>query len=248
MEIKILCPCGSKYKFEVEPLGGKLPGSVQCPVCGADGTEAGNEILAQAMLEPDAASAPAASSIPQNPGTAVRVGIPKSSKPSGAGSFVPPSVPRSSRDYTGAPGTAPAPAADLVASSGSPAPGMPALPPAGSATRLSVSGGHQAPPVQAPAAPQPLPTPMRQTTAGTAGPKPPGNLRGVVGAVIGGIIGMVIWAGLIVLTETEIGWVAWGVGLLTGYSARLIGRGYSHEMGLAAALAALVAILAGRIS
>ena len=64
--------------------------------------------------------------------------------------------------------------------------------------------------------------------------------------MIGGIIGMVIWAGLIVLTETEIGWVAWGVGLLTGYSARLIGRGYSHEMGLAAALAALVAILAGQ--
>jgi hypothetical protein len=45
--IKIHCPCGQNYSFEVEPLRGQMPGAVNCPACGADGTDAANAILTQ---------------------------------------------------------------------------------------------------------------------------------------------------------------------------------------------------------
>jgi hypothetical protein len=77
MEIKIFCACGSKYKFDVEPLNGKLPGPVKCPVCGADGTEKGNAIIAQnLMAPPPAAAPPPAISIPVQPAGVPRIAIP----------------------------------------------------------------------------------------------------------------------------------------------------------------------------
>jgi len=45
--IKILCGCGQKYAFDVEPVGGRMAYAVQCPVCGAEGTTAANQIIAQ---------------------------------------------------------------------------------------------------------------------------------------------------------------------------------------------------------
>jgi len=47
MEIKITCECGQKYIFSVDPEDGRMPVSVNCPVCGADGTKEANEILGQ---------------------------------------------------------------------------------------------------------------------------------------------------------------------------------------------------------
>src|SRR5882762_828983 len=47
MEIKILCGCGTKYKFDVEPVNGRMPIRVQCPSCNADGTTDANQIIAQ---------------------------------------------------------------------------------------------------------------------------------------------------------------------------------------------------------
>jgi hypothetical protein len=49
-EIKVHCACGQKFKFDVEPVGGKVPFAVNCPACGADGTAAANAILAQQLL------------------------------------------------------------------------------------------------------------------------------------------------------------------------------------------------------
>ena len=51
MEIKITCGCGQKYIFTVDPEDGRMPVSVNCPVCGADGTKEANEILAQIFPE-----------------------------------------------------------------------------------------------------------------------------------------------------------------------------------------------------
>ena len=45
--IKILCGCGQKYAFDVEPAGGRMTYAVQCPVCGAEGTTVANQIIAQ---------------------------------------------------------------------------------------------------------------------------------------------------------------------------------------------------------
>src|SRR5258708_9092069 len=47
--IKILCACGQKYAFDVEPVGGRMGDAVQCPVGGADGAEAANELIAQPL-------------------------------------------------------------------------------------------------------------------------------------------------------------------------------------------------------
>jgi hypothetical protein len=43
--IKIVCHCGQKYAFDVEPVNGRMPVAVACPVCGRDGTLAANESI-----------------------------------------------------------------------------------------------------------------------------------------------------------------------------------------------------------
>lgn len=44
--LKVNCPCGQHYSFEIEAVNGKMPGPVQCPACGADGTAGANATLA----------------------------------------------------------------------------------------------------------------------------------------------------------------------------------------------------------
>lgn len=44
--IKIHCGCGQRYAFDIEPVCGRMPGKVTCPVCGLDGTRVANEIIA----------------------------------------------------------------------------------------------------------------------------------------------------------------------------------------------------------
>jgi len=46
MPVKIQCGCGQRYAFDIEPLCGRMPGRVTCPVCGLDGTRVANEIIA----------------------------------------------------------------------------------------------------------------------------------------------------------------------------------------------------------
>src|SRR5688500_9486384 len=96
MEVKFLCPCGAKYKFDVEPLHGRLPGPVKRHVCQADGTEFGDQIIAQ-KLAASAASAPLATSATG----AIRIGVPQAAAPLtsvGGSGIVVPSVPRSSKE------------------------------------------------------------------------------------------------------------------------------------------------------
>ncbi|HUR44716.1 MAG TPA: hypothetical protein VMZ27_02485 [Candidatus Saccharimonadales bacterium] len=45
--IKIVCGCGQKYSFEVDPSSGATVCAIQCPVCGADGSEAANQMIAE---------------------------------------------------------------------------------------------------------------------------------------------------------------------------------------------------------
>jgi len=44
--IKIQCGCGQRYSFEAEPVCGRMPSHVSCPVCGDDGTATANEVIA----------------------------------------------------------------------------------------------------------------------------------------------------------------------------------------------------------
>jgi hypothetical protein len=70
MEIKIQCSCGTRYAFEVEPVNGWMPVRVKCPGCGADGTDAANDILRQSRAAaaprpvPQPAPAPTQPSLP----------------------------------------------------------------------------------------------------------------------------------------------------------------------------------------
>ncbi len=50
MEIKVQCACGTKYKFDVEPVNNRMPAPVSCPACGADGTEQANEFLRASLV------------------------------------------------------------------------------------------------------------------------------------------------------------------------------------------------------
>lgn len=56
MELKVLCNCGQKYKFDVDPVNGRMPFAVNCPVCGVDGTPLANQLLAQGPLPPSVPS------------------------------------------------------------------------------------------------------------------------------------------------------------------------------------------------
>lgn len=58
MEVKILCACGSKYAFEVEPVNGRVPCELRCPKCNANWTDMANAQIAQRMPQPVAAPEP----------------------------------------------------------------------------------------------------------------------------------------------------------------------------------------------
>jgi hypothetical protein len=47
IELKVVCDCGQKYKFDVEPVNGQMPFTVACPICKRDGTAKANELLQQ---------------------------------------------------------------------------------------------------------------------------------------------------------------------------------------------------------
>ena len=51
MTIKVQCLCGAKYSFDVEPVEGRMPFAVNCPVCQADGTELANELIATQLAD-----------------------------------------------------------------------------------------------------------------------------------------------------------------------------------------------------
>jgi len=47
ISLKLQCPCGQKFAFDVEPVNGRMPSAVPCPVCGRDATQAANEEIAR---------------------------------------------------------------------------------------------------------------------------------------------------------------------------------------------------------
>ena len=69
MDVKVQCPCGQAYQFEVEPVNNLMPCAVNCPACGADGTQLANESIAQSVSPVMAAAAvPAYSAPPESSG------------------------------------------------------------------------------------------------------------------------------------------------------------------------------------
>jgi hypothetical protein len=74
------------------------------------------------------------------------------------------------------------------------------------------------------------------------------GLRVMIGGLIGGLIGAAIWAGVTLATNYEVGWIAWGVGILTGLGVRLAAGDQNEGFvpGITAAVLALLSIVAGK--
>ena len=84
MELKILCDCGTKFAFDVEPVDGQMPDSIQCPDCGVDQTQSANEQIRQRLAAPPA---------PASPGAApLRIGAPAPAAPEAPVESVPDDV------------------------------------------------------------------------------------------------------------------------------------------------------------
>ena len=61
--IKIQCGCGQRYAFDVEPVNGRMPSSVACPICSADGTDVANTIIEHSLPAPTPPAAPPAAHV-----------------------------------------------------------------------------------------------------------------------------------------------------------------------------------------
>jgi hypothetical protein len=72
MEIKIECECGTRFKFDVEPIHGRMPAPIRCPACDGDRTEQANSFI-QAQAAPSqeiaALMSPAVAATPSSPST-----------------------------------------------------------------------------------------------------------------------------------------------------------------------------------
>ena len=67
----------------------------------------------------------------------------------------------------------------------------------------------------------------------------------VVAGVVAAALGAAVWAGVTVVTEYQIGWMAVGVGLLVAFSIRFTGKGLSAKFQVIGALLALLGCVAG---
>ena len=241
IEIKVQCDCGQKYKFDVEPANGRMPYHVTCPVCGLDGTKKANALLsapapvAIAAVPLPAIDVPALPSVaaapsPQPPAPApirISMGVPSPAAP--AGVVAPP-----------------APAAVATAAPVAAVPEQPRLRIGGFAHPAASSPGAVAPPPPVSSAPRAIPA-MAVPSKGISAPAEKSNLfLGIGGAVGAGTIAMIAWYFLIKITGYEIGYAAWGVGLLTGIGARALGRSGSTLLGVVAGLCAFLAITGGQ--
>jgi hypothetical protein len=67
-----------------------------------------------------------------------------------------------------------------------------------------------------------------------------------IGALAGAVIGAAVWAGIVIVTNYEVGIVAWGIGGLIGLLA-MLGGAKGQAMGMVCAAFALLSIFGGKV-
>ena len=72
-------------------------------------------------------------------------------------------------------------------------------------------------------------------------------LRAVAFGVVAAVIGAFVWAGIAKVTGYELGFVAWGIGLLTGMGVLMGGAEAGTKLGVTAAVIAICGILGGKV-
>jgi len=70
---------------------------------------------------------------------------------------------------------------------------------------------------------------------------------GLLGGVIGAALGALAWAAVTALTQFQIGWMSIGVGFLTGFGVRILGKGVPKVFGYVGAVLSLVGCAAGNV-
>jgi hypothetical protein len=70
---------------------------------------------------------------------------------------------------------------------------------------------------------------------------------GIIGGLVGAAIGAALWAVITMVTDYQIGWMAIGIGFLTGLGMRTLGKGRSPVFGIVGALLALVGVVVGNL-
>jgi len=314
-EIRVVCACGARYKFDLELSEQEMPAPVTCPGCQADLTATANSEIrsyvtkrslvaetpaAPAVADTVPAPAPAASpAILPEPSPVAASTTPTPLAPAAALPVLPPSLvtpaaiapdsppaasldsppaaaatpdPKPSLDATAASTTPPTPATpapkDAIAkpiedpfgpapeakTSGPklkplevprpnrPPPGSrPATPPAGNKPAVPVASAASAAPGARPSSGKPGSKTIAKPATNTAS-REPNFTVGVGGAVGGAVIGAVIWFVLLKATPMTAGWMAVVVGLLSGGSARLLGRGGSPKLSTISCVSSAVAI------
>lgn len=79
MTVKILCDCGTKFAFDIEPVHGQMPAPVFCPACATDRTAQANQVIAEHTATQPAPQ-PAATVVAAAPSTAVRMPTPSEAR------------------------------------------------------------------------------------------------------------------------------------------------------------------------
>jgi hypothetical protein len=72
-------------------------------------------------------------------------------------------------------------------------------------------------------------------------------MKGILGGIIGAVTGAVTWAFITALTKYQIGYMSIGLGFLTGFGVRLLGRGVDIVFGIVGAIISLVGCLVGNL-
>ena len=69
----------------------------------------------------------------------------------------------------------------------------------------------------------------------------------VVGGLAASLVGAGIWAVVTILTNYQIGWMAIGVGFMTGFAVQILGKGYQPVFGVIGAFFALLGCFLGNL-
>jgi hypothetical protein len=219
MDLKIVCNCGQKIAFEVEPVNGRIPMEIECPVCNANITALGDEAVAQQLAMEAMNETPPPLPVEETPVVAAPEPAPEPAASPASGLKL-----RMAHRPEPKPEPEPAPASLSVRK------------PAGG---TASSHGGISPSLAAIVEREER---MRQRTRADQ----PRYLLGTIGAIVAGTIAMFGWFFLIKITRMELGIAAWGVGLFTGLGAKIMCRHTTPLMGIVAALCAFVAIIGGQ--
>ena len=73
------------------------------------------------------------------------------------------------------------------------------------------------------------------------------NLKPLIGGIVAGVAGALVWGGITYATKMEVGWIAWGVGFCVGVAVRYLAGGAEHAgLGVMAAGIAIGSVVLGK--